>query len=289
MKNLTFLLIILLSFIWDSTELLGQEDYDDKVPVYETFRTIYLVNGHSSETLYPKDLMVNISHRFGGYTSDGIQDFFGLDFTSNIRLELMYGITEALDVGIGRSSFNKLYDGTVKYRLVQQMEQGFPMTLTFLGNAAVNTEEWSELEKESLEFRHRVSYRAQMLVASKLTPYASIQFAPTYIHRNLVSEILEENQLFSLGVAASVRLFPTISLKAEYYHRFSEGDLLNKELFHPFGISLDISNERHSYQIQLTNNTGLIGQEFIPDTRDDFFGGQIHIGFRIIRKFALSI
>ena len=259
----------------------------EKFPVYETFKTYYLVNGHSTEMLAAKDLFMNISHRFGGYTSDGVQELFGLDRSANIRLEFMYGLTNNLDIGFGRSSFLKIYDGTVKFRLIQQYEKGFPFTITLLGNAAIRTNKWDELEEASLKDSHRMSYLTQALISSKLTPFLSLQLAPTFVHRNLVEDVNEENQLFSLGVGGVVKFNHSLGLKAEYYHRFSEGDLDTKALFHTFGLSFDIANERHSYQIQVTNNTGLIGQEYITNTRDDFWDNQLHIGFRIVRKFAL--
>jgi hypothetical protein len=259
----------------------------EKFPVYETFKTYYLVNGHSAEMLAARDLFMNISHRFGGYTSDGIEELFGLDASANIRLEFMYGLTDKLDIGFGRSSFFKIYDGTVKFRAIQQYENGFPFTVTLLGNAAVRTNKWDELEKESLENNHRMSYMAQALISSKITPFLSLQLAPTFVHRNLVEDIDEDNQLFSLGVGGVVKFNHALGLKAEYYHRFSEGELSTKALYHAFGISFDIANERHSYQIQFTNNTGLIGQEYITNTRDNFWDNQVHVGFRIIRKFAL--
>lgn len=284
MKNL-FLILAILLFCSPVTR--AQQNPIEKYPVYETFKTYYLVSGHTTEMLTKGDLFLNISHRFNGFTSEGIQELFGLDGSANIRLELMYGLTENLDLGFGRSSFFKTYDGTLKYRLIRQMEQGIPFSLTLLGNAAIRTNEWSELESESLGTKHRMSYQLQGLISSKLTDFLSLQLMPSYIHRNLVNELEEENGLMSLGAGASLKFLPSVALKIEYYHRFSEDIIAEKSLNHAFGIGIDIANERHSYQLHFTNNTGLIGQEFIVNTQDNFWDNEIHFGFRIVRRFAL--
>lgn len=283
MKNIAKIVALMLitGSIW------AQQEPVERFPVYETFRTYYLLNGHTTEMIAKRDLLLNISHRFNGYTSEGIQELFGLDGSANIRLELMYGLTENLDVGFGRSSFFKTYDGTVKYRLVQQIEQGVPFSLVLLGNTAIRTHEWSELEAASLERKHRISYQVQAMVSSKVSEFLSIQLMPTYIHRNLVEELEEENGIMSLGAGASVKFAPSVAFKVEYYHRFSEANIGAKSLHHAVGFGIDIANERHSYQLHFTNNTGLIGQEFIPNTHDNFWNNQIHFGFRIVRRFAL--
>lgn len=287
MKNTTWLVLMVVLFGLHSKVVWCQNESTEKIPVYETFRTYYLVSGQSTETLYARDLFFNISHRFGGYLSDGVQELFGLDAPSNIRLELMYGLTENLDIGFGRSKYLKNYDWNLKYRIVQQKEQGFPFTVTVFGTAGLSTVAWTEQEKASLKFKHRVSYLGQVLLASKVASFLSVQLTPTYVHRNLVNDLKENNGVFALGLATSVRLTPSMSIKAEYFHRFSENELLDRTIFQVFGLSYDMCSERHSYQIQFTNNTGLVGTNFIPDTRDDFFGGKIHLGMRITRKFAL--
>jgi hypothetical protein len=74
-----------------------------------TFKGTRLINGHTVEVRDKGVLNFTIMHRFGRLNS-GAYDFFGLD-DANIRLGLDYSITDDLTVGIGRSSFNKVYDG----------------------------------------------------------------------------------------------------------------------------------------------------------------------------------
>src|ERR1043165_4509076 len=84
-----------------------------------TFKTTRNINFHTLETLGKHTLDFRISHRFGAMTS-GSYDFWGIDQTANIRLGLEYSRDGRLMFGIGRSSYDKMYDGFVKYRLFRQ-------------------------------------------------------------------------------------------------------------------------------------------------------------------------
>ena len=75
-----------------------------------------LIYGHTMVTRKVKELEFIISHRFGRI-STGIDDFFGLD-VANVRFSLEYGVTNDLTGGIGRNSFEKVYDGFLKYGIL---------------------------------------------------------------------------------------------------------------------------------------------------------------------------
>ena len=53
-----------------------------------------------------------------------------------------------------------------------------------------------------------------------------------------------------------------------------------------FGI--DIETGGHVFQLLLTNAIGLTERAFITETRDDFFAGDIHLGFNVTRTFQLK-
>ena len=74
-------------------------------------------------------LDVKISHRFG-YLNGGIYDLFGLD-ESSVRLGADYGVSDRLTIGVGRSSYEKTYDGFIKYKLLRQSTglKNMPVTM----------------------------------------------------------------------------------------------------------------------------------------------------------------
>ena len=111
---------------------------------------------------------------------------FGLD-ESNIRFGFEYSFTDDLVVAIGRSSFEKTFDGYIKYRLVKQKTgvQQFPFSLTLFGSAARKSlKDYDPNDKPS--FADRLVYSTQLLIAKKFDENFSFQISPTYIHFNRV-------------------------------------------------------------------------------------------------------
>ena len=121
MKKL-FLAIILssLSFISiqaqdDLLDILDKELPEADNTVTSIFKGTRILNGHSVVNRKKKELEFIISHRFGSINL-GLDELFGLD-QSNIRFSFEYGLSDDLTIGIGRSSFEKTYDGFLKYSL----------------------------------------------------------------------------------------------------------------------------------------------------------------------------
>ena len=124
-------------------DLLESETADSNVVAYTeaTFKSSRVINGHSVEMRAPGVLEVLISHRFGRING-GINEFFGLD-DANIRIGLEFGVLKNLNLGIGRSSFEKQYDGFVKYRFLRQQHglKQVPITAVFFTSMAINSSE----------------------------------------------------------------------------------------------------------------------------------------------------
>src|ERR1700688_5169810 len=85
-----------------------------------TFKALYIVNMKTIEAPAAGALNVEIQHRFGTINT-GAYNLWGLDFAT-LRLGLDYGITDRLSVGIGRSSLDKVLDGSIKYKLLRQTD-----------------------------------------------------------------------------------------------------------------------------------------------------------------------
>lgn len=93
----------------DLLQLLEGEEKGEKLFIESTFKGTRMINGHSIETRSEGALEFIISHRFGTLNS-GVKNLFGLD-DANIRIGLDYALTDRFMVGVGRSSFQKVYDG----------------------------------------------------------------------------------------------------------------------------------------------------------------------------------
>ncbi|SEI78509.1 hypothetical protein SAMN05192553_101282 [Cyclobacterium xiamenense] len=263
----------------DQLKTESNADWDSPL---STFKAIRLINGHTVETRRKGNLEFLIAHRFGRVNT-GAYQFFGMD-QANMRLGLDYSLEDWLTLGIGRNSFNKMYDGFIKIRLHRQ-GQGktkLPISVVWLSNSSINTLQRPELP---MNLRRRLRYAHQLLLASKLNHSASVQLMPTYIHQNLVSESGEKNKVFALGAGMSYGITKSVYLTMEYYHRITDpaNDSRN-----PLSFGVDIETGGHVFQLHLTNSQEMTETGFIPSTTGNFFKGDIHFGFNITRNFQLG-
>ncbi|MBO6494137.1 MAG: hypothetical protein JJ978_01105 [Roseivirga sp.] len=280
------LLLLLPSSIWAQEDLLAildEETEEVETKVEAIFKGTRLINGHTVETRDRNNLDFIISHRFGRLNG-GAYEFFGLD-QSNVRLGLDYGLTDNINLGIGRSSFEKTFDGYFKYAFVHQTsgKRNVPVSATLLSSISIKT--LRQREFEELTFSQKIAYTHQVLIARKFSSAFSMQVMPTLIHFNAIEPTDERNNAFAAGIGGRIKLNKRVSLNAEYYYQFQRKDPLSKNVI---AIGFDIETGGHVFQLQLTNAQAMIEKGFLAETTGDFFNGDIHFGFNISRTFQLK-
>ena len=278
--SFSFLFILGNIFAQDNLEsLLGSVNSDSLV--INTFKSTRIVNNHSVELFSPKKLDLRISHRFGLLNS-GFYDLFGLD-QAKIRIGLEYGLVNNCMVGIGRSTFNKSYDGYLKYVLLKQSKgiKNQPFSLVYLSSFNLNTLRKSQSD---YPFLGRLSYANQLMIASKISSQFSIQVMPTIIHWNMVENNNQKNNIFILGTGFRYLITKSVSINSEYFYRFLHN---SSDYYNSFSIGLDIETGGHVFQLHITNSMGMDEASFMTRTYNSWSSGGIHFGFNISREFNL--
>ena len=249
--------------------------------VSATFKGTRIVNGHSIENRKNAELEFIISHRFGRVNT-GFEELFGLD-QSNIRFSFEYGLSDNLTAGLGRSSFEKTYDGYLKYSLLKQKTgaNAFPFAVSLFGSIAAKSQK--AIAGNERTFAESLFYVGQVLIAKKVNSSLSIQVTPTYVHRNLATIAADPHDIFALGFGTRVKLSKRVSLNAEYYQQFQKLASINARNSLAFGV--DIETGGHVFQIILSNAITMVEKSFITETTGNFFGGDIHLGFNLSRTF----
>lgn len=273
-----------LSYTQDLMDMLGDDDANTTDYTYATFKATRIINGQSIE-LPPKGaLNFVISHHFGRI-NQGAYEFFGLD-QANIRFGFEYGFTDWLSAGIGRTSVNKTYDGSLKAKILRQSsgKRSMPITLTWFSNATISSLKWQEPDRKNY-FTSRMEFAHQLLIARKFGSRVSLQLMPTYVHRNLVETIEDENDVFAVGAGGRIKITNRMAVTGEYYYVLP-GKTAD-DFHNSFSIGLDLETGGHVFQVYLTNSQGLIEEQFIPRTSGNWGDGDIHIGFNINRTFQI--
>jgi hypothetical protein len=243
-----------------------------------------VINLHSLENTAGGVLDFKISHRFGTLNG-GFYELFGLD-NASIRLGLDYGVTDKLTVGVGRSSFQKAYDGFVKYKFLRQStgKKNMPVTAALLLTSAIQTLKWPIPERDN-HFSSRLYYTTQLIVGRKFSESLTLQLSPTMVHRNLVKTNAEKNDVFALGAAGRIKLSKRIALNAEYIYLLPNqvADGVKNSL----SVGFDIETGGHVFQLHFTNSTSMIEKGFITETSNSWTDGGIHFGFNVSRVFTV--
>jgi hypothetical protein len=249
-----------------------------------TFKGTRVINGHSIETVGKGVLDFRISHRFGELNG-GAHQFFGLD-AATTRIGFDYGITNWLMIGIGRSSYEKEYDGFVKAKILRQTDDGhMPLSLNYVGGLSVSDRDKPTTldSTQKYHFSNRMYFFNQLLIARKFNGWLSLQLMPTHVHYNLVQKSSDPNDIFALGVAGRVKLNRRFALTGEYYYVLNPIDGYYNSL--SFGV--DIETGGHVFQLHFTNSRGMTERTFVGQTDGQWGDGDIHFGFNISRVFTI--
>lgn len=267
----------------DLLALLGEEETTDYATA--SFKANRVINLHSLENTAAGVLDIKISHRFG-FINSGIGDLFGLDQAS-IRIGADYGLTNRLMFGFGRSSFEKTYDGFLKYKVFRQSSglKTMPFTMCLFASTAIKTTPFQNPDRENF-FSSRLYYTFQMILGRKMSEAFSIQVSPTLVHRNLVRTSEEANDVIAIAMGSRIKLNKRTSLNTEYIYVLP--DQLAPGFRNSISIGFDIETGGHVFQLHFSNSTSMIEKGFVAETTGNFFDGDIHFGFNVSRVFTVA-
>ena len=297
-KNKILVFIIMLTIF--GGQLPAQDLMDmlkDETPqtnyTYATFKTTRIVLGQSIENPAAGTLQFLIEHDFGSL-NQGAYAMWGLD-QSTIRLGLEYGITHWLSVNIGRSSYEKTFDGSIKAKILRQSTgaKNMPVSMSFYGGAFLNSLHWTDTSRTNY-FSSRMSYVAQLLIARKFSNAFSLQLTPTYIHKNLVPYRTDRNDLLSIGIGGRYKIAQRTTINAEYFYQipgfinsYSVSAAETAKYVNCLSLGVDIETGGHVFQFRLTNAQPMFERAFITETTNKWKDGGIFLGFTINRVFTI--
>ena len=111
-NKLKIAIIILIGLLSNSiisqNNLLDEIDYDNeeyKVGL-SAFKAHKIMNGQSTKQSSKDELYLYVAHRFGSLNG-GIKTLFGLDI-ANTKIELLYGLSDNLQIEFSRESLKKI-------------------------------------------------------------------------------------------------------------------------------------------------------------------------------------
>ena len=282
MKYLLLFLFCYPVLTYSQNDLLEDIDSESRDTSYviAAFKGLKVVNFESTKLVYKNEFTLVVSHRFGSI-ENGFDTFFGLD-NAVTRLNFIYGITDDFNIGVSRSSFLKVYDVTVKYRLKRQEKNGFPFTIVGFNALLINT----ALDKQNLpflEFKHRLGYTAQFLISRKINTDFSLELAPTFFHDNYVAIDEQKNSQYALGFGGRYKLGKRWSINADYGWHLNRAN--NSPYKNPLSIGFDLETGGHVFQMHFSNAQAMNTNGFLGQAEGNWSDGNIYFGFNLSRTF----
>ena len=264
------------------------DDLIEEEPDFETntFKATRIINSHSIEMLGKQNLDYRICHRFGRLNS-GSYELFGLD-DANQRMSMTYGISDLVNIEIGRSSVDKIYDGSVKWKIMRQANnvKGRPLTIVYVVNMAVQTQKNDVSRYTPYKFTNRLYYTHQLLLARKFGDNFSLQLMPTIVHRNFVDSAKYKNTVMSIGIGGRNKITRKTAFTYEYFYVLP--NQIKPIYKNSFSVGVDIETGGHVFQLHLTNSRGMNEKGFIAETGGSWLKNDIHFGFNISRVFYIG-
>lgn len=245
-----------------------------------TFKATQFINLPTVESPARKSLQFLIMHRFGKL-NEGAYALFGLD-NAGIRFGLDYGITDRLAVGIGRSSLDKAFDGSLKYKLLQQKTKGAPLSVSIYEQISHYTLRYAD--KPYLNARYRTSYTSQLLIARKFSRNLSLQLAPSWTHMNLVPTPGDKNNVFTISAGGRLKFTKRMSLDAEYNYLLPN-QVASEDITRSLSLGVSIETGGHVFQLVFTNSAGMAAPYYLAKNTGSWSKGDIFFGFNISRSF----
>lgn len=308
MKQLLLLNILFIQILWAQDDLLNLVNTaNEKQYVFATWKTYRLGNAQTTETVKKNHLEYRILHRFGNIADANktlnqiAHTAFGLDNPADIRMSLEYGITNDLSVGLGRSRVNELVDLSAKWRFLKQTTDfKTPVSIALfesMGYTTMSTDRlYSNVAVKNFSTReaHRINYVTQLIIASKLNSWFSLEILPTWLHRNFIVQTFnpntaaeDGNDYFILGAAARFKLTNRLTFFADYFYNFHSYFKDNPNTAMPLSLGFEIETGGHIFTLFFANNSAIIENNFLVNTVDSWAKSQIKFSFCISRTFSL--
>ncbi|RKS98336.1 DUF5777 family beta-barrel protein [Flavobacterium sp. 123] len=288
MKN--FLGFVFVFFIvgnvFAQDDLLNQLDTiksNEKQVETASFKGLQICNMQSTKLPAKGEWYMVVSHRFGDLTN-GLTNFFGFD-NALTKIGGIYGVTNWLSLGASRQTYNKTYEMTAKYKLANQEENGFPVTIVGYNTMDINSALKKDASTPGLKFSNRLAYTTQILISRKISKKLSVELAPIYVHKNLYDGILDQKDLLLVGAGARYKLTKRLSANLEYAARANLPEGFVSTYHNPLSVGLDIETGGHVFQLVVSNSQPMNDVAVFSNATGKWNGGSLYFGFNMYRVF----
>lgn len=262
------------------------ENKSEHAVVFESSR---LILSQSTETVKKNNFNFLVIHRFGDFAGNlgGGKTFFGLDAVADVYIGFEYGLTNDLNIDLGRSAMpygGGLVTLELKYALLHQTnDDSSPLAISLVGETGLRP------YGAFAAFGDRVSYFGQAIFARKFSHSFSFEIAPSIMQNNLpVPNVAGSTQsIFSVNATARLKVTKLMGIVVDYAHPFSSFRNANG-FSDPLGVGIQVVTGGHVFTLNVTNARAVSEINYLSSTTEDYARGQYRLGFTISRMFDFN-
>jgi hypothetical protein len=174
------------------------------------------------------------------------------------------------------------YDFSVKYSLVPQRTEGFPLSIVGFNSIAFNNTLRPSLYP-NMSSSDRMIFVNQILVSRKVSSKLSLELAPTHFHENFVIDDNQDNSQFAIGMGGRYKFAKRWSLNVDYIAHLNRSD--SSPFRDPLSIGVDLETGGHVFQMHFSNSQGIHEAGFLGNTTGMWERQEIYFGFNLLRVF----
>jgi hypothetical protein len=276
--------IFIFPFLFCQISFAQEEVKEVERPVRSPYEAVMLVDFPTTKTPSKGSFEYYIHHRFGS-VENGISDLWGFYAPANISIGVNYGVTSRLSLGFGTEKNNKMQVFSAAYRIFEQTRSGkIPVSVMLYGNAAIDARNESVFGT-NFQGSNRLSYFGQLIVGRKITNSLTLHTAVSFSHFNAVDSLLEHDKI-AWHIGGRIKVWSDNSIIFEYTKPLAPDNFAEHvELTNPpksgLSLGLELGTSTHAFQIFLSNYQGIVPQHNVSFNQNDFFDGDMLIGFNI--------
>jgi hypothetical protein len=294
MKNFIYILIVLLTVPFIGMAQDNDEAAKDTIVKEKleraAFESSYIIDNPTNVLNSVNALEVQMEHRFG--TIKDWDDLGGIWGDANIRFGGTYGVHERITLGFGLQKYRRYLDINAKVAILRQTRSGsMPLSMTYAGVFGYDGRKQTATMQPPVNYaQDRLSYFHQLIIARRFNSKLSLQFAPSISHYNTVYDGMQNDRI-AIAIGGRYKITPNTAIIADYSQPLTQFDMDKsndgKLYSNNPGLSLgfEFGTSGHAFQLFVSNYWGILPQENYMWNKNDFFDGDILIGFNITRLY----
>lgn len=237
-----------------------------------------LINLPTTTTIEKHDFLFRISHRFLPKTDSGYDSYYGLDGPAVIFASLGYGITDNLEVALGRSNLFQEWELSAGWLIAKQGETRHLPFSAVLHAGLV----WASQRSEGRGRWDGKNFKGnlQLSLSRQVTRRWSLLVVPSF-STNTNHWALDSTGTFALGLGTRYMFLEDLSVLVEWIPVISG----YRNVQNGWGVGIEKKIGGHVFQVFVVNSFGMTSDQFPTggDLRINDF--DFRFGFNLFRIF----